>query len=184
MTTVKKFSHTALNYEPVVPDDPVSHLDAIDAALTANALIPGEVVFSFDDAVPSGTLDCDGSAVSRTTYSNLFDVIGEMYGNGDGSTTFNLPNLKGWHIAAWGYTWGYDHVSRLDRGDGVTGMRVGTYQNTWMGSHRHSIHYNTNNTAGASGNIVRRAGSGHNIASYGGNETRPDNKYVYMCIAY
>ena len=45
--------------------------------------------------IPEGYLVCDGSAVSRTTYADLFDVIGTTYGTGDGSTTFNLPNLKG-----------------------------------------------------------------------------------------
>ena len=44
---------------------------------------------------PNGWLICDGSAISRTIYSDLFDVIGTTYGSGDGSTTFNLPNLKG-----------------------------------------------------------------------------------------
>ena len=44
---------------------------------------------------PLGTLFCDGSAVSRTTYSRLFDAIGTIYGNGDGVNTFNLPNLQG-----------------------------------------------------------------------------------------
>lgn len=42
---------------------------------------------------PSGWLKCDGSAISRTTYAALFNVIGTTYGAGDGSTTFNLPNL-------------------------------------------------------------------------------------------
>ena len=44
---------------------------------------------------PAGFLLCDGSAVSRTTYSTLFDIVGTAYGTGDGSTTFNLPNLAG-----------------------------------------------------------------------------------------
>lgn len=42
--------------------------------------------------IPAGWLVCDGSAVSRTTYKALFDVIGTTYGVGDGTTTFNLPN--------------------------------------------------------------------------------------------
>lgn len=46
-------------------------------------------------AAPTGWLLCDGSAVSRTTYAALFAVTGTAYGSGDGSTTFNLPNLKG-----------------------------------------------------------------------------------------
>lgn len=44
---------------------------------------------------PTGYLICDGSAVSRTAYANLFNVIGTSYGDGDGATTFNLPDLKG-----------------------------------------------------------------------------------------
>ena len=44
---------------------------------------------------PDGWLKCDGSAVSRTTYANLFAVIGTTFGVGDGSTTFNLPNCQG-----------------------------------------------------------------------------------------
>ena len=43
--------------------------------------------------IPSGYLPCNGAAVSRTTYADLFAVIGTTYGSGDGSTTFNLPNL-------------------------------------------------------------------------------------------
>jgi microcystin-dependent protein len=46
-------------------------------------------------APPAGWLPCDGSAVSRTDYATLFAVVGTTYGAGDGSTTFNLPDLKG-----------------------------------------------------------------------------------------
>lgn len=45
--------------------------------------------------VPSGFLACDGSAVSRTTYADLFAAIGTVYGPGDGESTFNIPNLSG-----------------------------------------------------------------------------------------
>ncbi len=45
--------------------------------------------------VPGGWLLCDGRAVSRTTYSKLFDVITTLYGAGDNSTTFNIPDLRG-----------------------------------------------------------------------------------------
>jgi microcystin-dependent protein len=44
---------------------------------------------------PQGWLICDGSAISRTQYADLFSVLGTTYGSGDGTTTFNLPNLKG-----------------------------------------------------------------------------------------
>ena len=45
------------------------------------------------NSLPNGWLLCDGSAISRTTYINLFTVIGTTYGTGNGSSTFNLPNL-------------------------------------------------------------------------------------------
>lgn len=55
----------------------------------------GEVFWWASSTVPDGCLIADGSAVSRTTYSTLFSRIGTQFGAGDGSTTFNLPNLKG-----------------------------------------------------------------------------------------
>lgn len=53
----------------------------------------GLIVPWSDSTVPSGFLECDGTAVSRTTYANLFAVVGTTYGSGDGSTTFGLPDL-------------------------------------------------------------------------------------------
>lgn len=61
-----------------------------------SALMPtGSIMVYAGSSAPAGYLLCDGDAVSRTTYASLFAVIGENYGAGDGSTTFNLPNLKG-----------------------------------------------------------------------------------------
>lgn len=62
----------------------------------ANTYLPavvGAVVAFAGSTSPAGWLLCDGSAVSRTTYAALFAVIGTTYGSGNGSTTFNLPNL-------------------------------------------------------------------------------------------
>lgn len=57
---------------------------------------PAGIVIPFGGATaPEGWLLCDGSAVSRTTYATLFEVIGTTYGAGDGSTTFNVPDLSG-----------------------------------------------------------------------------------------
>lgn len=58
-----------------------------------------KVVVSTSVTAPAGWLLCDGSAVSRTTYAGLFAVIGTWYGVGDGSTTFNLPDLRGRVVA-------------------------------------------------------------------------------------
>ncbi|HDS1128658.1 TPA: tail fiber protein [Stenotrophomonas maltophilia] len=55
--------------------------------------IPGQVIMFAGKAAPNGTLLCDGAAVSRTTYAELFAAIGTLYGAGDGKTTFNLPAM-------------------------------------------------------------------------------------------
>lgn len=66
----------------------------------------GEITFYSIATPPSGWLVCDGSAISRTTYANLFSVIGTTHGPGDGSTTFNLPSMidrytfGSWYVGA------------------------------------------------------------------------------------
>ena len=62
---------------------------------TSDTLPIGAVVSYTGLNAPIGWLICDGRAISRTTYANLFAIIGTQYGAGDGSTTFNIPNLKG-----------------------------------------------------------------------------------------
>lgn len=56
---------------------------------------PGVINAYVTSTAPTGWLSCDGSAVSRSTYGRLFGVVGTVYGVGDGSTTFNLPDLRG-----------------------------------------------------------------------------------------
>lgn len=55
----------------------------------------GTIIQWGSNVVPNDWLLCDGSAVSRTTYADLFAIIGTNFGSGDGSTTFNLPDLRG-----------------------------------------------------------------------------------------
>jgi microcystin-dependent protein len=55
----------------------------------------GSVVKWFSTTIPTNWLACNGQAISRTEYAELFAVIGTKYGSGDGNTTFNLPNIKG-----------------------------------------------------------------------------------------
>lgn len=55
----------------------------------------GSIIISTSSVIPTGYLVCDGSAVDRSQYSELFAVIGTTYGPGDGLNTFNLPNLSG-----------------------------------------------------------------------------------------
>jgi microcystin-dependent protein len=76
------------NYEATRYDFDGANLTGIEGVNT------GLIVPWSDTSVPSGFLDCDGAAVSRTTYSALFAVIGTTYGSGNGSTTFNVPDLQ------------------------------------------------------------------------------------------
>ena len=63
----------------------------IDIIVGSNPV--GTIIAVAYTGVPKGYIHCNGAAVSRTTYANLFSKIGTIYGDGDGSTTFNLPNL-------------------------------------------------------------------------------------------
>lgn len=66
---------------------------------TSNANPTGTLIAFAGSSPPTGYLLCFGQAVSRTTYATLFSVIGTIYGTGDGSTTFNVPNLNGYALA-------------------------------------------------------------------------------------
>jgi len=117
----------------------------------ANAIPAGTVTAYAGSTAPTGYLIADGSAVSRTTYANLFAAIGTMYGAGDGSTTFNLPNYNGQFLRGWDNGQGTDPnaTSRTDRGDGTTGDAVGTKQANQTLAHNHSVNppaTNTNST--------------------------------------
>ncbi len=68
----------------------------VEEAVQTSATIPTGTVLPYAGTdAPDEYLICDGAAVSRTTYADLFAVIGETYGAGDSSTTFNVPDLKG-----------------------------------------------------------------------------------------
>ncbi len=75
------------NYEATRYDFSGANLTGIEGIPTAT-IVPWTTA-----SVPSGFLECDGSAVSRSTYSALFAIVGTTYGTGDGSSTFNVPNL-------------------------------------------------------------------------------------------
>ena len=67
--------------------------EALDKIMPELTPVPvGTVAYAHE--VPTGWLQCNGAAVSRTTYARLFKKIGTKYGAGDGSTTFNLPDLQ------------------------------------------------------------------------------------------
>lgn len=103
-----------------------------DIESVVNALLPVGVVLPFAGAsAPTGYLACDGSAVSRSTYADLFAVIGAGFGQGDGSTTFNLPDLRGRFLRGVDHGQGRDpdRASRTAMATGGnTGDNVGSVQ--------------------------------------------------------
>lgn len=70
----------------------------------ANLTKPGMVMIDCTGSIPDGWLLCNGQAISRTIYANLFTAIGTIWGSGDGSTTFNVPNFQG-RFPVGGGTW-------------------------------------------------------------------------------
>lgn len=87
----------------------------------------GQVCFFAMTTAPSGFIKANGAAVSRTTYADLFSAIGTTYGSGDGSTTFNLPDLRG------------EFPRGLDDGRGVdTSRAIGTAQTDAFQGHKHA----------------------------------------------
>ena len=83
--------------------------DQIAALPAATDLTPaGTVIWTARNTAPTGYLKANGAAVSRTTYSDLFSAIGTTFGIGDGSTTFNLPELRGEFIRGWDDSRGID----------------------------------------------------------------------------
>lgn len=121
------------------------------------------VIFPFaGSSAPGGFLMCDGSAVSRTTYAALFAAIGTTFGTGDGSTTFNIPDMRG-RIPAGKDNMGGSAANRLTSGgSGITGTTLGAVG----GAETHTLTaaqipaISSSGTFGlSSGNLVQSNGS-------------------------
>ena len=96
----------------------------------SRALTPTGAILSYaGNSAPVGFLLCDGRAVSRTTYAALFAVIGTTFGSGDGSSTFNLPDMRG-RVAV-----GVDSDANLGTIAGVQTVSLTAAQN---GPHNHT----------------------------------------------
>lgn len=97
--------------------------------------IPGQVIMFAGKAAPAGTLLCNGAAVSRTTYAELFAAIGTLYGAGDGTTTFNLPAMGDGTVVT--------HTNSADAVGGFTAGEVIRHAHTAgsasAGAHSHTI---------------------------------------------
>ena len=149
---------------------------------------------------PPGFLICDGAPVSRTTYAGLFSVLGSAYGNGDGSSTFHLPDLRGRFMRGVDGPAGNDPDNATRTASNVggnTGNNVGSMQTDKLSSHSHTLSVsggggNTtpSTTTAISGdatvwtNSVASINNTVSINSFGGNETRPKNVNVNFIIKY
>lgn len=146
---------------------------------------------------PNGYVYCGGAAISRTTYADLFEAIGTIYGAGNGKTTFNVPDMRGV------FSRGADNGRGLD-----PGRALGSYQADEFKRHNHSVASRTNFAGDLSGNesihLDRGVGWGHMVnanfeyelggssreayigrtSNTGGRETKPKNLALHYIIKY
>ena len=139
--------------------------------------IPSGMVAPFTMAsAPTGWLICNDAAISRTTYSALFTAIGTTWGVGDGSTTFNVPDLRGAFLRGTG-----SHgTSNMADGNDFAGPAVAAYEDDM--SQGTGYYYDAGNPQAVVAKNVLTDGT------YGtpriGDETRPFNAGVNYCIKY
>lgn len=153
-----------------------SNLTLVAGVLNAVDGTPAGAVGSFAmNTAPTGWLKANGAAVSRTTYATLFSAIGTTFGTGDGSTTFNLPDLRGEFIRGWDDSRGID-----------SGRVFGSAQGGLIESHTHLTSANN-----VGGRYTATGDNGPYITSFstataaaGGAETRPRNIALLACIKF
>ena len=179
------------------PDDWYDYANFVAGQVVIPSTTPAGIVSAYGGTTdPDGYLICNGRAVSRTTHAELFAVIGTIYGNGDGTTTFNIPDLRG------------EFIRGLDAGRLVdSGREIGSNQSDSFRSHSHSVNdpghrhmqtkqddhgaqggESTNSPDYRTGNIdvgyTRSTTTGVSINSSGGSETRPRNVAMNYIIKY
>jgi microcystin-dependent protein len=183
-------SETEINRLDGVTSNVQTQITDLSSLITQG--IPSGAVQAFAmSAAPTGWLKSDGSAVSRTTYADLFTAIGTTFGSGDGSTTFNLPDLRGEFVRGW------------DDGRGVdSGRSFGSAQ-SWaieniVGTFT-DIRVRLNNVFSATGAFTGSTGANSGDNGNGGaatanfdfdasrvvntaSETRPRNIALLYCI--
>lgn len=133
------------------------------------ALPPGVMLPYGGSSAPTGWLLCDGSAVSRTTYADLFAIISTTFGVGDGASTFNVPDLRG-RVPLGADNMGGSSANRVtatqadNLGQG-SGAETHTLVSGEMPAHTHTTTLPTNSTAGGSVNHWAGNNSGSSLAS-------------------
>ena len=175
----------------VVADNEVTTAKILDGAITTAkvadgaitqaklnssvVLVPAGAVMPFAmNSAPSGWLAADGSNVNRTTYAALFSAISTTYGAGDGSTTFALPDLRGYFVRGSG-----------TNGDGTAAGTFGVKQADEFKSHTHTVSARGSDAAAnfAAGSFPANPQTLTTSAT-GGTETRPKNIAMLYCIKF
>lgn len=134
-----------------------------------NYMIPKGTMWNYaGDTAPTGWLFCDGSAISRTTYADLFAVIGTTYGVGDGSTTFNLPDSRGRALIGVGTGSGLTARSLADQ-VGAESVNLQHYHGI---QHVHQWYADV----GTGGNSASYTSSGNSSAMLGGTKPAEPSK--------
>jgi microcystin-dependent protein len=151
--------------------------------LAANASIPAGAVMPFAmNTAPAGWLIANGDPVSRNEYAALFDAIGTTHGAGDGSTTFNLPDLRGIFVRGSG---GPQTIGTRSYSATFAQKQVDEFK-----SHDHPYidYFNTNAnvfTVGGPSTIwFTQTYANRTTSPAGGDETRPANIALLYCIKY
>ena len=158
------------------------------SGLTGIESVPAStVIYVAQNTAPTGYVKANGAALSRTTYATLFASIGTTFGVGDGSTTFNVPDLRGDFLRGW------------DDGRGVDSGRVfGSFQDHQLEEHEHLVNRRTvlenpANSSSGGGYILQDFGRANGINSNeartvtnanAGAETRPRNVALLACIKF
>jgi len=207
VSRISDLAATLANYilKSDVPDCPANTFltksgGVYSCASVGDSVPTGTVIPFAGSNCPSGYLLADGSAVSRTTYSNLFSVISSSHGSGDGITTFRLPDYRGRFLRGVDGTAGNDpdKASRTAMNTGGnTGNNVGSIQ----GDAIRNITGTLDNLAAYSGSSgaftdggaagVHNDGGGAGRRTYvfnaanqvpTGSDNRPKNAYINFCI--
>lgn len=158
-----------------------------------NPITAGTVMMFSASTAPSGWVKANGAALSRTTYASLFTSIGTTFGVGDGSSTFNVPDLRGEFLRSW------DDGRGVDSGRGFASAQAHALQNITGAFGRIRVRLNQDFTA--SGAIQGTVGISSGDSNAGGAatidftfdasrvvntaaETRPRNISLLACIKF
>lgn len=196
-------------------NDSVTTVKILDGSVTsgklaAGAALPAGAVMPFAMATaPTGWFSCDGTLLSRTTYALLFAAIGTTYGVGDGSTTFAIPDLRGYFVRGSGTNsdtvasgaFGAKQVTdNLSHNHSVTVNAGGDHNHAFQngsgagsglfttigGQGQYTVDTNPNGDAHSTQALANSGAHSHSASSgaSGGTESRPYNIALLYCIKY